>query len=153
MPEYRVTSLYGFILITRMVWLSPLLICTVHPNHAYIFSLDENVNKFSKSLSFTYPAIKITKLNCGAVMNNVQCLDDYKQHTDRTAFCRYLLGVTQVVDQRDHWGFYKSWSTLPSTRPDLTGRNCPLSAMGVKVSLVCSNSTVFSTHRYIRWSK
>ena len=47
------------------------------------------------------------------------------------------------------WGFYKSWSTCPPTRPDLTGRNCPLSAMGVKVSLVCSNSTVFSPHRYI----
>ena len=41
-----------------------------------------------------------------------------------------------------YWGFYKSWSTCSPTRPDLAGRNCPLSAMGVKVSLVCSNSTV-----------
>ena len=42
-----------------------------------------------------------------------------------------------------NWGFYKIWSTRPSPRPNLRGRNCPLSAMGVKVSLVCSNSTVF----------
>ena len=41
------------------------------------------------------------------------------------------------------WGFYKSWSTYRPTQPDLAGRNCPLSAMGVKVSLVCSNSIVF----------
>ena len=40
-------------------------------------------------------------------------------------------------------GFYKIWSTRPSHRPNPRGRNCPLSAMGVKVFLVCSNSTVF----------
>ena len=48
-----------------------------------------------------------------------------------------------------HWGFYKIWSTRPSPRPNLRGRTCPLSVMGVKVSLVCSNSTVFSPHGYI----
>ena len=48
-----------------------------------------------------------------------------------------------AVSQACYWEFYKSWSTCPPTRPDLTGRNCPLSAMGVKVSFVCSNSTVF----------
>ena len=41
------------------------------------------------------------------------------------------------------WGFSKIWSNRPSSRPNLRGRNCPLSATGVKVSLVCSNSTVF----------
>ena len=41
------------------------------------------------------------------------------------------------------WRFYKICSTRPSPRPNLRGRNCPLSVMGVKVSLVCSNSTVF----------
>ena len=48
-----------------------------------------------------------------------------------------------AVSQACYWGFYKIWSTRPSPRPNLRGRNCPLSAMGVKVSLVCSNSTVF----------
>ena len=42
-----------------------------------------------------------------------------------------------------YWGFYKIWSTRPSPRPNLRGRHCPLSDMGVKASLVCSNSTVF----------
>ena len=30
-----------------------------------------------------------------------------------------------------YWGLYKIWSTRPSPRPNLRGRNCPLSAMGV----------------------
>ena len=33
--------------------------------------------------------------------------------------------------------------SLDPTRPDPRGRNCPLLAVGVKVSPVCSNSTVF----------
>ena len=67
-------------------------------------------------------------------------------------YCQYVITNTR---QACYWGFYKIWSTRPSPRPNLSGRNCPLSVMGVKVSLVCSNSTVFSPHGHIfptRWS-
>ena len=53
------------------------------------------------------------------------------------------------------WGFYKMWWTRPSPRSHLRGWNCPLSAMGVKVSLACSKQYRFSPHVYIfpiRWS-
>ena len=80
--------------------------------------------------------------------------------------CTYVSTFGGVDDDRElvwgicldvlscYWGFYKIWSTRPSPRPNLRGRNCPLPVMGVKVSLVCSNNTVFSPHGYIfpiRW--
>ena len=70
-------------------------------------------------------------------------------------FVKWAQKSWMAGSQSCQWGFYKIWSTRPSPRPNLRGRNCPLSVMGVKVSLVCSNSTVFSPHGYIfpiRWS-
>ena len=55
----------------------------------------------------------------------------------------WLLTRYSFLSPSYQWGFYKIWSTRPSPPPNLRGRNCPLSAMGVRVSLVCSNSTVF----------
>ena len=63
---------------------------------------------------------------------------------------RHLAGTKQPPDtaisrasQGSQWGFYKIWSTRPSPRPNLRVRNCPLSVMGVKVSLVCSTVPFF----------
>ena len=58
------------------------------------------------------------------------------------ALVRYYYGVLE---------FYNIWSTRHSTWPDLTVRNCPLSDMGIKVSIVCSDSTVFLSIVSITW--
>ena len=62
-------------------------------------------------------------------------------HWDCTYY--YLMGILQNMVN----------PSLAPTQPE--GRNCPLSVLGVKVSLACSNNTVYSPHGYIfpiRWS-
>ena len=97
------------------------------------------------------------------VMRNREKYTIYISQPDQNNYImRYTIVIIIISTCREHsgyglsqWGFYKIWSTRPSPRPNLRARNCPLSVMGVKVSLVCSNSTVFSPHGYIfpiRWS-